>query len=52
MRDDITINTTIKRQGNSWVLPLTIREKEIIGAEPGDDLEVRISVKLRKSDDE
>jgi len=52
MRDDMTVNTTIKRQGNSWVLPLTVKDKEILGIEPGDDLEVKIIVRERKHREE
>ena len=47
MRDDMTINTTVKSQGNSWVLPITKKEKETLGIEPGDDLEVKIFVRER-----
>ena len=48
MRDDITINSTVKQHGTSWALPITKAEKEILGIEPGDDLEIKILVRERK----
>jgi len=52
MRDDITINSTVKKKGNGWFIPMTKRDKEILGIEEGDDLEVKIIVRGRLSRNE
>lgn len=54
MRDSITINTTIKRIGNSYCLPITKAEKNILGIDPDEnpDLIVQIEVAQRKRDRE
>ena len=49
MRDQLTTNTTIKVRGNGWCLPITKLEKDILGIEDGDDLEITIKVMERKS---
>ena len=49
MRDEIIINTTIAKNGNSLCLPITKAEAALIGATFGDDLEVHVFVKERKS---
>lgn len=47
MRDDMTINSTVKKRGNAYCIPMTKRDKEILGIEEGDDLEVKIIVRQR-----
>ncbi len=37
---------------SKWVLPMTVKDKEILGIEPGNDLEVKIIVRERKSNTE
>jgi hypothetical protein len=49
MRDDIVINSTVKKKGNGWFIPITRVEKDLIGIEDGDDLEVRIIVRERRA---
>jgi len=47
MRDDMTINSTVKKKGNGYFIPITKRDTEILGIEEGDDLEVKIIVRQR-----
>lgn len=47
MRDDMTVNSTVKKKGNGYFIPITKRDKEILGIEEGDDLEVKIIVRQR-----
>jgi antitoxin component of MazEF toxin-antitoxin module len=48
MRDEIIINTTITKNGNSLCMPITKSEAALIGVTYGDDLEVHVYVKERK----
>ena len=49
LRDDIIINSPVKRIGTGWFIPITTKEKEIIGINTGDDLEIQIVVRERIS---
>lgn len=47
MRDYITINTTVKKIGTGFFLPITKKEIEILNVQPGDDLIVEVKVAQR-----
>ena len=47
MRDEIIINSTVKRIGNSFAIPISRYEVDLLGVDPNDDIEVHIIVKQR-----
>lgn len=49
MRDQIIINSTIKKRGNGFFLPITKKEVDILEIHEGDDLEIIVTVKERKA---
>jgi len=51
MRDRIVLNTTIAQFGNSFCIPISKKEVELIGASIGDDLEVTVTVMERKKNE-
>jgi hypothetical protein len=50
MRDEIVINSTVKKIGNGWFIPIRTRDKDLLGIGPEDDLEVRITVRGRRTE--
>jgi len=49
MRDELTVNSTMKKHGNTYCIPIRKSERDLLEANEGDDLEVRIVVRQRKS---
>ena len=49
MRDRIIINSTIKKYGSSFCIPIQKSERDILGVTIGDDLEIEVRVMERKT---
>ena len=52
MRDEITFNSTVKKIGNGWFIPIRTADKDRLGVDKGDDVEVHIIVMERKGGSE
>ncbi len=48
MRDKITFNSSIKAWGKSFCIPIQKKEVDILGIDPGDDLEITVTVMERQ----
>lgn len=48
MRDELTVNSTMKKLGNTFCIPIRKSERDLLEANDGDDLEVHIVVRQRK----
>lgn len=50
MRDEIVINSSVTKVGNGWFIPIRTADKDLLGIDKGDDIEVRITVRGRRSE--